>query len=331
MAPPTLWAGHVATARSGSSGPPSPLMTNRRESAASPAIQQSPPAHHSSENMYDRSFDSAHSPSLPRIVPLESRDSQFMSSKNQVLMNGHPASLGRYSPPRQSRQPSRPAFALSPHSMSTSSKSSGSSSFSNIGTPATSVHTPTTPIEDRKLQRRLPPISTVSLQVKAGSPYADPDGQPNYKPFSNQISSYALPPPLHSPFLSSSAQGKQTMLRCDGPGSGVGKQMLSPPPKTWNSLLYANPRYFQIIRNLTLAGIVADLSVDLRNRAREATEPSPSPNRLILPDPNPESPERDQRAQSIKGETSSESFPSPPVDGLSVLAYAGRMVDRGGR
>lgn len=313
MAPPTLFAGHVATARSGSSGPPSPLLTNRRESAASPAIQHSPPAHHSSENIYDRSFDSAHSPSLPRIVPLESRDSQFMLSKNQVLMNEHQASLGRYTPPRQSRHPSRPAFALPPHSMSTSSKSSGSSSFSNIGTPATSVHTPATPIEDRKLQRLLPPISTVSLQVKAGSPYADPDGQPNYKPFSNQISSYALPPPLHSPFLSSSAQGKQTMLRCDGPGSGVGKQTLS-PPKTWNPLLYANPLYFQIIQNLTLAGIVADLSVE---------------NRLILPDPNPESPERDQRAQSMKGETSSESFPSPPVDGLSVLAYAGRMVDRG--
>lgn len=85
------------------------------------------------------------------------------------------------------------------------------------------------------------------------------------------------------------------------------------------------------LKNLTLIGTGSDSGNDLENSSREAQEAQRTPHRPLLPNPHRGSSERDQKPNVINEDFPHEAFPISHADPLSVLAYAGRMVDRGGR
>lgn len=85
------------------------------------------------------------------------------------------------------------------------------------------------------------------------------------------------------------------------------------------------------LKNLTLVGTGSDSGNDFENSSREGQEAPRPPPRPFLPNPHPLSSGRDQRPNVINEDFPHEAFPMSHADPLSVLAYAGRMVDRGGR
>ena len=85
------------------------------------------------------------------------------------------------------------------------------------------------------------------------------------------------------------------------------------------------------LKNLTLIGTGSDSGNDLEISSRDAQEAQRPPHRPFLPNPHRVSSERDQTSNVINEDFPNEVFPSSHVDPLSVLAYAGRNVDRGGR
>lgn len=80
--------------------------------------------------------------------------------------------------------------------------------------------------------------------------------------------------------------------------------------------------------NLTLADVMIDQWSDGRGGSRETQDPSRSHHRPYLP--NPAQPLSDaERSRVEKHYSKHDSFPDCQDDPLSVLAYAGRLVDRG--
>lgn len=79
--------------------------------------------------------------------------------------------------------------------------------------------------------------------------------------------------------------------------------------------------------NLTLIGTGSDSGNDLEITSREAQEA----DRPFLLHPHPISSDRDPISNVNNEDFPIEAFPSSHADPLSVLAYAGRIVDRGGR
>lgn len=77
------------------------------------------------------------------------------------------------------------------------------------------------------------------------------------------------------------------------------------------------------LKNLTLIGTGSDSGNDLEVSSREAQEAQQPLHRPFLPNPH--------RVSSEREDFPNEAFPSSHADPLSVLAYAGRIVDREGR
>lgn len=76
---------------------------------------------------------------------------------------------------------------------------------------------------------------------------------------------------------------------------------------------------------MTLVGQTADLSMNHDSSSREGLQ-----NRPFLPKPNrsPLERDRDQKPNFLNEDYQHEIFLSSHTDPLSVLAYAGRIVDR---
>lgn len=120
--------------------------------------------------------------------------------------------LARHGPPPNLRS-----------STTSTSGSSLSSTFSSSAATPNSTYTSLTSMEDvrsQRSQRSLPPLSTVGLEPLANPIYTDAS-QPHFSSPTYLPNSHTLPPPLHSPFLSSSSSGKPGMSRDSGGGSPV--------------------------------------------------------------------------------------------------------------
>lgn len=85
------------------------------------------------------------------------------------------------------------------------------------------------------------------------------------------------------------------------------------------------------LKGLSLTGIGLDPNTDHEVHWQEAQgEPRPQ-NRPLLPSHNRLVSEKDQKQNLINEDFPHEAFPSSHADPLSVLAFAGRIVDRGNR
>ncbi|MCJ1428713.1 hypothetical protein MMC29_006624 [Sticta canariensis] len=300
MAPPTLFGGHSAL-RAASPGSISSLKTYRGTSAAQGSPRMVSHIQPTIESSVDRNTEVSQAQPLPRIVSLERRDTRMLPANSSALLTDPTTLVGRTSPQHGFRRTTQiPALLL--RQESTSSKSSSiASSLSSGASTSSSVYKPVTPHEDGRSQRFLPPLSPADLKPVRGSAYGDSGGQSIYPPFVNQSNSaYTLPPPLNSPFLSSPSSED------------------IPPER-------------RSLKNLTLIGTGSDPGNDLEISSREAPEVQRPPHRPFLPNPHRVSSERDQTSNVINEDFPSEAFPSSHADPLSVLAYAGRIVDRGGR
>jgi hypothetical protein len=134
-------------------------------------------------------------------------------------------------------------------------------------------------MEDVRSQRSLPPLSTVRLEPLTNPPYPESSSQPHFSSPTYLPNSHTLPPPLHSPFLSSSS---------------------------------------------------SDLMIDQWFDGRSGSRGNPDPLRLHhRPDlPLPALPLSTERSPVDKENANQIPFPGGQDDPLSVLAYAGRLVDR---
>ena len=204
MAPPNMFGNHSSLFAPKS---PIPPLTDTRQE---PTLQRSPQLLSQpqplGENHLDRSTDIMHGHGLPRMIPLDTRDTHMIPSNISALLADPKASRGRISPKHNFRRSSRLPVSFLRQDSSVSSKSS---SLSSGVTPGSSIHTPVILTEEGKSQRSLPPLSTVGLKPILSSAYADAGGPSVYTPLGSQPNSaYTLPPPLQSQFLSSSSSGK---------------------------------------------------------------------------------------------------------------------------
>lgn len=301
MAPPTMFGGHSSALRAASPGSISSMKTYRRSSMAQESSGMASHIQPSIENSVDRNAEVLQGQPLPRIVPLEARDTRMLPANSSALLTDPSALRGRTSPQHSFRRTNQiPAPFLRQESSISSKSSSIASSLSSVASTTSSGYKPATTLEERRSQRFLPPLSPVDLKSVRGSAYGDSGGQSIYPSLvSNSSSAYTLPPPLNSPFLSS-------------PSSDIAQERRSP-------------------KNLTLGGTGSDSGNDLENSSREAQEAQRPPHHPFLPNPHRVSSEKDQRPNVINEDFPHEAFPSSHADPLSVLAFAGRMVDRGGR
>lgn len=211
MAPPSLFGSHSSTLGSGSPDPVSPLSTHRgdtAQTAAPSSFQPSSKMKPSNEYILDKASEIIKGSSLPRIAPLERRDSRASLIHNPKLVSDPKVLRSRKSPPQNLRRPKRPSTAALQHNASMSSNSSSISSTlsSGIATPA-SIYTPMTPHDDTRPQRSLPPLSTTGLKFMASSSYVGPTGQPSNSSLPGQPSTCIRPMPQNSAFVSSSPGG----------------------------------------------------------------------------------------------------------------------------
>lgn len=81
---------------------------------------------------------------------------------------------------------------------------------------------------------------------------------------------------------------------------------------------------------VTYTGVLSEQVLDRRSLSQEAQETPQLQNRPFLPNLTQVTSDRDQRLM-IKDDDPTDTFSNSQSDPLAVLAYAGRMVDRGGR
>lgn len=213
MAPPTIFGGHPSALRAASPGSISSLNAFRRTSMTQVSPRVVPHIQPSMENSIDRNADVLQSQPLPRIVPLESRDTRLLPASSSVLLTDPTALRGRTSPQHSFGRKNQISAPFHQDSSISSKSSSIASSLSSGASSASSILKPATPFQESRSQRRLPLLSPVDLKPVRGSAYRDVSGQSMYPSLVSQSSpayspAETLPPPLNSPFLSSPSSGK---------------------------------------------------------------------------------------------------------------------------
>ena len=210
MAPPTMIGGHSAL-RAASPGSISSLKTYRGTSATQGSPRMVSHIQPTIESSVDRNTEVSQAQPLPRIVPLERRDTRVLPANSSALLTDPTTLRGRTSPQHGFRRTTQiPALFLRQESSISSKSSSIASSLASGASTSSSVYKSATPLEDGRSQRFLPPLSPADLKPVRGSAYGDSGGQSIYPTLVNQSNSaYTLPPPLNSPFLSSPLSGKQ--------------------------------------------------------------------------------------------------------------------------
>ena len=282
---------------------------------------------------------------FPRIMPLEVTASRALPG-NASISTDPGLIRARNSPLGSNRRSSRAVHASLLAQDTTSSKSSSRSS--NLSSDSTGPSSIYSSIEDTKSQRTLPSLSTVGLRSIASIPYAGPGGQSHYRSPSNQSAS-TYGPALHSPF-GSSPSGTFESLQLPLPYN-ISFQRDQPrpcdPPANLDCVSKDIPRERRSLKDLALTSLSPDPAQDLRSHPRDFADSQQSHQLPALQDVPLGSADRLPDAYSTHGESLTNGYHASPCaatddydaescsasypDPLSVLAYAGRMVDEDAR
>ncbi|MCJ1358508.1 MAG: hypothetical protein MMC33_008508 [Icmadophila ericetorum] len=267
-----------------------------------------PQAYAPSEGPFLRGVEPLRPQPLPRIIPLDSSELSPRQASLAPISTDVPLhnQSGTTTNPRRSHHTPAPFL----HNDTISSMSSRSShNISNESQSSGALYSPITPVEEIRSQRTLPPPSSIALKT-AAAPYGDSTRKISYPPISSQSiqsqTSNLLPPSQVSP--SSSAD---------------------------------IPHERQSFMNLSIANTGAAIPRhNLRSHSRElrsAQHPTSLPARQQQQSGYDESHFRqsptsgqEHRALILRDQEDSadEGFLESSADPLSVLAYAGRIVDR---
>ncbi|MCJ1387840.1 hypothetical protein MMC18_000683 [Xylographa bjoerkii] len=293
---------------------------------------------------------------LPRIRSLDDQEIPVERGRLPPLMTDTSQLRSpemKYAHPR--RPNNHPASLLSTDSRSSISSSSRSSNISNsgAGTAVSSLYSPITSHEESRSPRALPPLSTIASGGLSMSGGGGKDRTHPYQPATSQPSqAYISIQSLSNAHDSSSASG-----RCS-----------TNEPFSWNHPLYKEhdsyhssresttdydgiypdiPVERRSLMRLSLAGTAPEARYDPRERLSGFRKPENSGERrpsLLDPGLNPLGrdwqqsplsleqrylpPTQEQKFNMYQDEDLVDSHQSTPMDGLSVLALAGRMIDR---
>ena len=287
----TSVSGAMATLGTSPNSSASPTPTSARwEQSFSPSTRRSTQGSISKDEGSESYFDtSARGRSLPRIISVEGLEER--------LFRGNLSPIDSEAGSRQNGDDARTNNRLSnrataPLLQKDASISSMSSNISS-GTTASSMYTPRTPLDDPRTQHYTEPPRTTLTNLRR---YGDPDQPP--RPIHPPLSTYS--PSLYPTFSSS-----QAMTGFIPPMPNGAK--ITPPER-------------RLLRNLSLAE---------SGPIRLGTQPDPkgqAHDREAVQQPNPCFPPSTPRMLPEKSlplsyEQMDESDP------LSVLAYAGRMLD----
>lgn len=329
-------------------GAPTPASLSPSSSSASyKEIFQTSPRFQPCTEIAEQSAATSEGLQLPRIMPLDSRNSRLPTGSAST--SADPAmTRGRKSPLRSIRRSNRivPPSLLQQDTVS-SNQSSRSSNLSSEETAPSSIYGSA---DDSKSQRSLPSLSTVGLKPIAN---AEPGAQSHYA-FRSSQSASTHGYPFHSPFGSSSS-GTLESLQLPLPYN-ISFQRDRPPPRDppANSECVAEDiPHERSLQNLALTGTSPNSGQDLWSPLRnfsDAQQPQHPPvleNGSIFSaerfhNTHQTPAERLQNGHSTPLKRSSqprlpnddygpESFPISHSDPLSVLAYAGRIVDQDAR
>lgn len=297
---------------------------------------QNSPRFQSHTEIIDQGAANSEGLHLPRIMSLDSRNGR-VTTTTASISNDLTMARGHNSPLAGMRRSNRivPA-SLFQHDTLSSNQSSRSSNLSGEDTAPSSIYGP---VDDPRSQRSLPSLSTVGLK-----PIANAES-------GAQVHVY----PSHSPFGSSSS-GTLESLQLPLPYN-ISFQNDRPPPRDplANSDCVAEdiPHERKSLQNLALTGTSPSPGQDLRSPLRNLPEAPPPQHPPVLqtgsifdaerfhnahqtpgerlPKPHPTPLERYSRPHLRNDDYEAESFPVSHSDPLSVLAYAGRIVDRDAR
>jgi hypothetical protein len=194
MAPPMMLGGHAPLA-SLSPRQISPSRTGDRRHYTTKASSQSSRTHKFVEQPGDRPSGKALTQPLSSL-----QDHVNPRGLSRIVLDSLPD----------------PAYQFSRHGLpqslgcsnTTASTPSMSSTISSSAATPNSTYTTSTSMEHVRFQRSLPPLSTVGLEPLVSPAFTDSNGQPNFSSPTYLPNSHTLPPPLNSPFLSSSSSGK---------------------------------------------------------------------------------------------------------------------------
>lgn len=315
MAPPFLFGGHASPL---APRRVSPMRTMGRRDYSTTASLHVSRAHQFVEQPVDRT--AGRPLSQPLSTPYEHANPRGLSQSSLESLTDPAYQSGRHDPQQHFRSSNTPVSAPSM-----------SSNFSSSAVTPTSTYTTWGSMDDVRSQRSLPPISTVGLDPLANTAFPDSGGPPNSSSPTYLPNSHTLPPPLHSPFLSSSSSGKQHTIRNSGEGCGHVTQVTASSLANGSGTVKTPPRKERVFMNLTLADVMIDPWSDGRSASRESRETQDTLRLHPRPHlPIPAQSLSDAECSPVEEQFSNlEAFPHCEDDPLSVLAYAGRLVDRG--
>ncbi|MCJ1341472.1 hypothetical protein MMC09_006768 [Bachmanniomyces sp. S44760] len=313
--------------------PSTSSISTQSTSGLNQVLDGSQQDHIPNEGPVRKSVDALHIQHLPRILPLESRETIPTHNSLPPLVTEQAAQRGRVSPSDPRRTARVPPSFLHREATNSSVASSRSPYLSNGSTASSSHLTPATPVDDHRSLRNLPLPSSMALKTVSNSQLGE---QPTYP-----IGAYRLMPPLHAQ---------------------AGSPSKSDIPKTQHSIM-----------NLSIAGDQDPPSRSLRSHSRQGRDTEhlqtayPRPHSQSQQPPSsssqsssesgskmyesplwgtttshrrPQTGHNADQQRKVPGEhlgrstigprteQPSESYQDPPTDPLSVLAYAGRMVYR---
>ncbi|MCJ1478007.1 hypothetical protein MMC13_006682 [Lambiella insularis] len=291
---------------------------------------------------------------LPRILPLDDRDDWIESAATPPLMTD--PSVLRNPDPRYTksrRPPHVPPPVLRNDTQSSISSSSRSSYLSSSGTGGSTWLSPNSPVEESSVQKGLPPLSsiassggnTINSGIGTGRSYL------KHPTISQSFLTYNSTPPLSSDDGSSASRmyynnnqvsSKQYLRANSGPAQSspnfgfdahgvfpdiphqrrsltklsiVGTDPESPRDQ-WNSVPEFGASDYFLEHTASHLQNSHNASVQKWSMSASGQELQST---LIS---NPK-----QRKVIDQGDQSVDSYQSRPLDGLSVLALAGRMID----
>lgn len=310
MAPPFLLNGHGSPWAPMSPGQVSPIRMGRPNYSATPPFHVAR-AHQYGEGLVSRSAGPALSP--PHSTPYKHTHAGGSRQGPLESLSDPATQPGRHGRPPGLRSSATAASVPSMSSTLPSRAATPSSNYASLGA-----------MDDVRSQRSLPPIATVGLEPLPKAAQTDSGGPATFNSSSHVANSHTLPPPLHSPFLSASSSGKQQMI----PDFGGGAWFCGCESGFVESGCQIG---LMGMMNLTPAEVTIDPWSDGRSASRETREMQDTIRVNAgshRPPAGPRSSELDDSPMD-KLSSSLECFPNRENDALCVLAYAGRLVDRG--
>lgn len=289
--------------------------------------------------------EAAEFPQLPRISPLDDRG---MTTRQTIL----PPIATDVSVPRvpsvASMHPRRSTH-IPPSFLRNGTRSSISSSMSSNpssgGTSTSSVFSGLSPVDDSRLKRALPPPASLAgpfgmVAEQTHSPGFHPaplqSHQPSYNPSPSLSNDYSPVP------SSGRSIGANDLIQNPNVFHEAGAAQPLRNRVTDRYGIYPDvPQERRSLMNLSLTGSPKDFRSNPRSRAFELRDAEYPSDRRVSPalgqmsppsyDRPPSTSSQDQRGFGLRDDDSTDSAQTSRMDGLSVLALAGRMIDRDAR